>query len=106
SLIMPAEAMWQRAAWLMQPAIMRELHATPFSPASVASPAMVGWAVLYTLVTIVVAVRGFAKRGLSSPGPGYRPPCPAVGPSVRINGMTSCHGSRSDVAPYEYGATS
>jgi len=64
SLIMPAEAMWQRAAWLMQPAIMRELHATPFSPASVASPAMIVWAVLYTLVTIVVAVRGFAKRGL------------------------------------------
>jgi len=64
SLIMPAEAMWQRAAWLMQPTIMRELHATPFSPASVASPAMVAWAALYTMVTVVVAVRGFAKRGL------------------------------------------
>lgn len=64
SLIMPAEALWQRAAWLMQPAIMRELHASPFSPASVASPAMIGWAALYTLATVLVAVRGFAKRGL------------------------------------------
>jgi len=64
SLIMPSEAMWQRAAWLMQPAIMRDLHATPFSPASVASPAMIAWAGLYTLVTVVVAVRAFAKRGL------------------------------------------
>jgi ABC-type transport system involved in multi-copper enzyme maturation permease subunit len=64
SLIMPAEAMWQRAAWLMQPTIMRELHASPFSPASVASPAMVGWAGLYTIATIVVAVRAFTRRGL------------------------------------------
>lgn len=64
SLIMPAEALWQRAAWLMQPPIMRELHATPFSPASVASPAMIAWAGLYTLGTIVVAVRAFARRGL------------------------------------------
>jgi len=64
SLIMPAEAMWQRAAWLMQPTIMRELHVSPFSPASVASPAMVAWAALYTIATIAVAVRGFAKRGL------------------------------------------
>ena len=64
SLIMPAEAMWQRAAWLMQPTIMRELHASPFSPASVASPAMIVWTGLYTIATIVVAVRAFARRGL------------------------------------------
>lgn len=64
SLIMPAESMWQRAAWLMQPTIMRELHASPFSPASVASPAMIAWAGLYTIATIVVAVRAFARRGL------------------------------------------
>lgn len=64
SLIMPAEAMWQRAAWLMQPTIMRELHATPFSPSSVASPMMIAWAGLYALITVLVAVRGFARRGL------------------------------------------
>ena len=64
SLIMPAEALWQRAAWLMQPTIMRELNATPFSPASVPSPAMVWWALGYTVVAMLVAVRAFAKRGL------------------------------------------
>jgi ABC-type transport system involved in multi-copper enzyme maturation permease subunit len=64
SLIMPADAMWQRAAWLMQPSIMRELNASPFSPASVASPAMVGWAGLYTLATLLFAVWGFRRRGL------------------------------------------
>jgi hypothetical protein len=64
SLIMPAEALWQRAAWLMQPTIMRELQATPFSPASVPSAAMVWWAAGYIVVALLIAVRGFAKRGL------------------------------------------
>ena len=64
SLIMPADVLWQRAAWLMQPTMMRELHATPFSPASVASPAMVGWALGYTVVVVTLAVLGFNRRGL------------------------------------------
>ena len=64
SLLMPAESLWQRAAWFMQPTIMRELHATPFSPASVPSPVVVWWALAYTAVAVMVAVRGFAKRGL------------------------------------------
>src|SRR5262249_56765504 len=64
SLIMPAESLWQRAAWLMQPAIMRDLHATPFSPASVPSEAMVWWAAGYVVATLLFAVRGFARRGL------------------------------------------
>jgi ABC-2 type transport system permease protein len=64
SLIMPAEALWQRAAWLMQPTIMRELHATPFSPASVPSTAIVWWALAYTAGAVWLAVRGFGKRGL------------------------------------------
>jgi Cu-processing system permease protein len=64
SLLMPAESLWQRAAWLMQPAIMRDLHATPFSPASVPSPAMVWWAAAYAVVVVVLAARSFAKRGL------------------------------------------
>ncbi len=64
SLIMPAEALWQRAAWLMQPTIMRELQATPFSPASVPSPAMMWWAAGYIVVALLIAVRWFGKRGL------------------------------------------
>lgn len=64
SLIMPSEALWQRAAWLMQPPIMRELHVTPFSPVSVASPAMLWWAVGYMVVAVLVGVRSFSRRQL------------------------------------------
>jgi hypothetical protein len=64
SLIMPTEAMWQLAAHHMQPSIMRDLAATPFSPASVPSVAMVVWAGGYALMALLVAMRAFAKRGL------------------------------------------
>lgn len=64
SLIMPTEAIWQLAAYHMQPPVMRELAATPFSPASVPSPAMVIWAATYALVTLAIGVRSFQKRPL------------------------------------------
>jgi len=64
SLIMPSEALWQRAAWFMQPSITRELGQTPFSPISVPSPAMVWWAVGYALFALVLGIRGLQKRAL------------------------------------------
>jgi len=64
SLIMPTEALWQRAAYFMQPTIMRDLHMTPFSPAALPSEAMVWWAAGYALVALALGVRGFAKRAL------------------------------------------
>jgi len=64
SLIMPTEAMWQLAAHHMQPAIMRDLAITPFSPASVPSGAMVAWAAGYAVVALLVAVRSFHRRPL------------------------------------------
>jgi ABC-type transport system involved in multi-copper enzyme maturation permease subunit len=64
SLLMPSEALWQLAAWHMQPPLMRELHLTPFSPASVPNLAMVMWAGGYVIVTLLVGLRGFSKRGL------------------------------------------
>jgi hypothetical protein len=64
SLIMPSESLWQMAAWRMQPAIMRELHVSPFSPASVASPAMAAWAVGYLLVVLLLGLRHFRRRPL------------------------------------------
>ena len=64
SLIMPSESMWQLAAHHMQPRLMRDLHLTPFSPASVPSSAMVVWAVGYTLVALVAALQGFRRRPL------------------------------------------
>jgi len=64
SLIMPSESMWQLAAWHMQPSIVRDMNLTPFSPASVPNGAMVAWAAGYVLVTMFLAVRGFARRPL------------------------------------------
>jgi ABC-2 type transport system permease protein len=64
SLIVPSEALWQLAAHHMQPPIMRDINVTPFSPASVPSPAMVAWAVGYFLLVLAVAVRLFDSRDL------------------------------------------
>jgi hypothetical protein len=64
SLIIPSEAMWQLAAHHMQPALMRDLGVTPFSPVSVPSGAMVVWAVGYVAVLLLVAVRTFRHRAL------------------------------------------
>jgi len=64
SLIMPTEALWQRAAYYMQPTIMRDLHLTPFSPASLPSPAMVGWAAAYAIAALLLGIQGFRKRAL------------------------------------------
>ena len=63
---MPAEALWQRAAWLMQPTIMRELHASPFSPAPVEPGHDAPGRGSTLIATIVVARCGlFARRGLA-----------------------------------------
>jgi len=64
SLIMPSEAMWQLAAHHMQPSIMRDLHATPFSPSSVPSPAMVAWAGLHVVTVLTVGLLAFRRRPL------------------------------------------
>jgi ABC-type transport system involved in multi-copper enzyme maturation permease subunit len=66
SLLMPSEALWKRAAYLMQPPFLRELglDATPFGAASAPSEAMVMYAVLYAAVALAVAVRWFGKRDL------------------------------------------
>lgn len=64
SLILPSESLWELAAWHMQPPLMRELHLTPFSPASVPTPAMVVWAAAWTALAVAVALRGFARRPL------------------------------------------
>ncbi len=64
SLLMPSEALWMRAAHLMQPPIMKELQLTPFSPISVPSPAMIAWAALYIVFALAFALRSFQKRAL------------------------------------------
>jgi len=64
SLVMPSESLWQLAASQMQPAILRDLGDTPFSPVSVPSVAMVWWAVGYIIVVLTLGVRWFRKRPL------------------------------------------
>jgi Cu-processing system permease protein len=64
SLLMPTEALWQRAAYFMQPTVMRDLHLTPFSPASLPSEAMVWWAVLYAVLVLLSGIQAFRKRAL------------------------------------------
>jgi len=64
SLLMPSEALWQLAAHHMQPSLMRELQLSPFSPASVPTPAMVWWAAGYVAVTLLVALQQFRRRAL------------------------------------------
>lgn len=64
SLLLPTEALWQRAAYVMQPSLMRDLTLTPLSPASVPSLAMVWWALLHVGCVLALAVRWYAKREL------------------------------------------
>ncbi len=64
SLLVPSESLWQLASHHMQPPLVRDLGITPFSPVSVPSPAMVGWALGYVLLTLAAALRLFRSRDL------------------------------------------
>ena len=64
SLIVPTEALWQLAAYHMQPPLLRDVSIGPFSVSSVPSLWMVVWAIIYTLVTLLVALRQFNTRDL------------------------------------------
>jgi Cu-processing system permease protein len=63
SLLLPVEALWRRAAYLMQPALTRNIP-SPFSATSVPSQAMVVYAGVYTLVALILAIRIFGRRDL------------------------------------------
>jgi Cu-processing system permease protein len=64
SLIMPVEALWRRAAYLMQPALSRDLPISPFSGSSTPSPAMVAYAGIYAIIALALAMRAFSRRDL------------------------------------------
>jgi ABC-type transport system involved in multi-copper enzyme maturation permease subunit len=63
SLAMPVEALWRRAAYLMQPPIMSAIP-SPFSGASPPSAAMVAYAALYAALALGLAMRSFGRRDL------------------------------------------
>jgi ABC-type transport system involved in multi-copper enzyme maturation permease subunit len=67
SLIIPSEALWRRASFEMTPPLARalgEVMSGPFVTLSVPSLLMVGYAGLYLLVTLALAVRHFSRRDL------------------------------------------
>ena len=64
SLAMPVESLWRRAAYLMQPPLLREMPMPFFMSTSVPSPAVVVYAALYALVALALAMRAFERRDL------------------------------------------
>lgn len=65
SLIIPSEALWRRASYEMASPLARAAGLfTPFSSTSVPSPLMMGYAVVYLLAALALAVRVFQKRDL------------------------------------------
>lgn len=64
SLILPSEALWKRAAFEMQSALVSVIGASPFTTSSVPSPIMTIYAVAYTGVILALAVRQFRRRDL------------------------------------------
>jgi ABC-type transport system involved in multi-copper enzyme maturation permease subunit len=64
SLLVPSESMWRLAAHHMQPPLVRDLGISPFSAASVPSPAMLAWAAMHVLLTLAAAVWSFQRRDL------------------------------------------
>lgn len=64
SLLVPTEAMWQYAAALLQPPLLRQVGFGPFSAAVTPSPLMLGWAVGCVAVNLALAVWWFERRDL------------------------------------------
>jgi Cu-processing system permease protein len=64
SLFVPSEALWRLASYHLQPPLLRDLHMTPFAPASVPSPMTIVWSLGYLVVALLLAVRSFSKRDL------------------------------------------
>ena len=64
SLIIPSEALWKRAAHLMESPLVSALGFSPFTSASPPSPLMVWYALFYTLIILGLAVRHFTRRDL------------------------------------------
>lgn len=64
SLIIPSESLWRRASYEMQTPLAGALGMSPFGTVSVPSDLMVGYAILYLLLALGVAVNIFQNRDL------------------------------------------
>lgn len=64
SLLLPSESLWRRAAYEMQSPLSNVLSFTPFTSLSTPSPIMIGYGVLYALLSLFLAQYLFARRDL------------------------------------------
>ncbi len=64
SMVMPSESLWRRAAFEMQSPLTTAINVSPFSGASVPSPLMIGYAVLYMALFLALAIRNLSHRDL------------------------------------------
>lgn len=63
SLVSPADSMWRLAAHHMEPEIARSTGMLALG-ASVPSPLMVAWAISFTVLALLYAIRSFRRRAL------------------------------------------
>jgi hypothetical protein len=61
---MPSEAVWRRAAFEMESPLSGSLQFSPFSDVSIPSVAMIGYAFVYLLIALGIAVYHFGERDL------------------------------------------
>lgn len=64
SLLIPSESLWRRAAYEMQSPISAALGISPFGTVSVPSPMMIGYAIIYLILALMVAISTFNHRDL------------------------------------------
>ncbi len=64
SFVLPSEAIWRRASFLIQPPFLRQLNVGPFVTVSTPSPAMVIYSLIYVGVVLALAVAIFSRRDL------------------------------------------
>jgi hypothetical protein len=64
SLVIPTEAIWKRAAYLMESPLVAAMGFSPFTAGSPPSSLMIGYAILYAAVILAFAIRKFGKRDL------------------------------------------
>lgn len=64
SLVMPSEALWRRAEFDMQSPLAGAMPFSPFANVSIPSRVMVGYAVVYLLIALMVATYRLQRRDL------------------------------------------
>jgi len=64
SLIVPSEAMWKMAAYMMQPPLVRDLGISPFGVAAPPSTAMLVYTLAYIAACLAAAIHTFQSRDL------------------------------------------